>query len=106
MDGLQVMLQAPHGRINFRVAFVTMPGSDNTMIIGLNTPRKSLDMGIEQAFHQRVSETGELCFVTPHYAARADETISSVSRMYGPGSTLQGIPQPQAGDAFLPGPAG
>lgn len=85
---------------------MTMPGSDDAVIIVSKTLRKRLDMGIEQAFHQRVSEASELCFGTSHNAARAGETISSVSRMSGPGSTLQGMPQAQVEDAFLPGPVG
>ena len=40
-DGLQVTLQAPHGRISFRVAFVILPGSDDVMIIGSKTLRDS-----------------------------------------------------------------
>ena len=57
-DDLQVTLQAPHGRISFRVAFVILPGSDDVMIIGSKTLRESLDIDIVQAFHQRVSQVG------------------------------------------------
>ena len=68
------------------------------MIIG----SKSLDIDIVQAFHQRVSEIGEL-FAAPDSAARADETVSSLIRVSGPGLTLQGMLQAQAEDA-LPDP--
>ena len=59
-DDPQVTLQAPHGRISFRVAFVILPGSDDVMIIGSKTLRESLDIDIVQAFHQRESRVGEL----------------------------------------------
>ena len=101
-DDLQVTLQAPHGRITFRAAFVILPGSDDVMIIGSKTLRESLGTYIGQAFHQRVSEVGEL-FAAPGSAARADATVSSVRRVSGPGLTLQGMLQAQAEDA-LPDP--
>ena len=102
-DDLQVTLQAPHGRTSFRVAFVILPGLDDVMTIGSKTLRESLDKDIVQAFHQRVSEVGEL-FAAPNSAAGADETISSLKRVSGPGLTLQGILQAQAEDA-LPDPS-
>ena len=83
-DDLQVTLQAPHGRIRFRVAFVILPGSDDVMIIGSKTLRESLDLNIVQTFHQRISEVGEL-FAAPDSAARADENTSSLRRVSGPG---------------------
>ena len=101
-DDLQVTLQAPHGRISFRVAFVILPGLDDVMIIGSKTLHESLDIDIVQAFHQRVSEVGEL-FTAPDSAARAEETVRSVRRVSGPGLTLQGMLQAQAEDA-LPDP--
>ena len=101
-DDLQVTLRAPHGRISFRVAFVILPGSDDVMIIGSKTLRESLDIDIVQAFHQRVSQVGEL-FAAPGSAARADETVSSVRRLSGPGLTLKGMLQAQVEDA-LPDP--
>ena len=55
-----------------------------------------------QAFHQRVSEVGEL-FAAPDSAARADETVSSLRRVSGLGLTLQGMLQAQAEDV-LPDP--
>ncbi|CAM9753391.1 unnamed protein product, partial [Ascophyllum nodosum] len=51
-DGLQVTLQAPHGRISFRVASVILPGSDDVMLIDSKTLRESVDIDIVQAFHQ------------------------------------------------------
>ena len=101
-DDLQVTLRAPHGRISFRVAFVILPGSDDVMIIGSKTLRESLDIDIVQAFHQRVSQVGEL-FAAPGAAVRADETVSSVRRLSGPGLTLKGMLQAQVEDA-LPDP--
>ena len=95
-------LQAPHGRISFRVAFVILPGLDDVMIIGSKTLREILDIDIVQAFHQQVSEVGEL-FAAPDSAARADETVSSLRGVSGPGLTLQGMLQTQAEDA-LPEP--
>ena len=85
-DDLQMKLQAPHGRISFRVAFVILPGSDDVMIIGSKTLRESLDIDIAQAFHQRVSQVGEL-FAAPDSAVRADETVSSVRRLSAPFGT-------------------
>ena len=38
---LQVTLQAPHGRISFRVGFVIWPGTDDVMIIDSKTLRES-----------------------------------------------------------------
>ena len=102
-DGLQVTLQAPHGRISFRVAFVILPGSDDVMKIGLKTLRERLDIDIVQAFHQRVSQVGEL-FATPDSAVRADETVSSVRMLSGPGLTLKGMLQAQV-EGALPGPS-
>ena len=55
-DDLQVTLQAPHGRINFRVASVILPGSDDVMKIGSKTLRQSLDIDVVQAFYQRAEE--------------------------------------------------
>ena len=101
-DNLQVTLQAPHGRISFRVAFVILPGSNDIMIIGSKALRESLDTDIVQAFHLWVSEVGEM-FTATGSAARAEETVSSVRRVSGPGSTLQGLLPAQAGDA-LPDP--
>ena len=101
-DDLQVTLRAPHGRISFRVAFVILPGSDDVMIIGSKTLRESLDIDIVQAFHQRVSQVGEL-FAAPGSAVCADETVSSVRRLSGPGLTLKGMLQAQVEDA-LPDP--
>ena len=98
-DDLQVTLRAPHGRISFRVAFVILPGSDDVMIIGSKTLRESLDIDIVQAFHQRVSQVGEL-FAAPGSAVRADETVSSVRRLSGPGLTLKGMLQAQVEDAL------
>ena len=72
------------------------------MIIGSKTLRESLDKDIVRAFHQRVSEVGEL-FAAPGSAARADETDSSATRVSAPGLTLQGMLQAQAEDA-LPDP--
>ena len=45
-DDLQVALQARHGPISFRVAFVILPGSDGVMIIGSKTLREGLDIDI------------------------------------------------------------
>ena len=98
-DDLEVILQAPHGRIRFRVAFVILPGSDDVMIIGAKTLRESLDTDIVQAFHQWVPEVGEL-FAASGSAARADETVSLVRRVSGPGLTLQGMLQAQAENAL------
>ena len=103
-DDLQVTLQVPHGRISFRVAFVILPGSDDVMIIGSKMLRESLDIDIVQAFHQRLSQVGEL-FAAPDSAVRADETVSSVRRLSGPGLTLKGMLQAQVEDAF-PDPPG
>ena len=100
MDDLQVTLQAPHGRISFRVSVVILPGSDDVMIMGPKTLRESLDIDTVQAFHQRVSKVGEL-FAAPDSTARAGETISLVRRVSGPG--LQGMLQALAEDA-LPDP--
>ena len=73
------------------------------MIIGSKTLGESLDIDVVQAFHQRVSQVGEL-FAAPDSTVRADETVSSVRRLSGPGLTLQGMLQAQAEDA-LPDPA-
>ena len=70
-DNLKMTLQAPHGRISFRVAFVILPGSDDIMIIGPKTLRESLDIEIVRVFHQRVSEVVNL-FAAPGSAARTD----------------------------------
>ena len=94
-DDLPLTLQASHGRIGFRVAFVILPGSDDVMTIISKTLRESLDIDIVQAFHQRVSQIGEL-FAAPDSAVRADETVSSVRRLSGPGLTLKGMLQAQA----------
>ena len=102
-DDLQVTLQAPRGRINSRVAFVILPDSDDVMIIGSKTLRESLDIDIVQAFHQRVSEVGEV-FTAPDSAARAEETVNSARRVSGPGLTLQGMLQAQAEDALPDSP--
>ena len=91
-DDLKLTLQASYGRINFRVAFVILPGSDDVMIIDSKTVRESLDIDIVQAFHQRLSEVGEV-FAASDPAARPDETVSSLRRVSGPGSTLQGMLQ-------------
>ena len=101
-DDLQVTLQDPHGCISFRGAFVILPGSDDVMIIGSKTLSESLDIDIVQAFHQQVSQVGEL-FAAPDSAVRADETVSSARRLFEPGLTLQGMLQAQAEDA-LPDP--
>ena len=102
-DDLQVTLQASHGRISFRVAFVILPGSDDVMIIGSKTLRESLDIEIVQAFRQRISEVGEL-FAALDFAARAYETVNLLRRrVSGPGLSLQGMLQTQAEDA-LPDP--
>ena len=101
-DDLQVTLQDPHGRISFRGAFVILPGSDDVMIIGSKTLSESLDIDIVQAFHQQVSQVGEL-FAAPDSAVRADETVTSARRLSEPGLTLQGMLQAQAEDA-LPDP--
>ena len=61
-------------------------------VSGSQALRENLDIDIVQAFHQRVSEVGEL-FAAPDSAARADETISSLRRVSGAGLTLQGILQ-------------
>ena len=45
-DDLQVTLQARHGHISFRVAYVILPGSDDVMIIGSKTLFESLDIYI------------------------------------------------------------
>ena len=102
-DDLQVTLQTPRGRISFRVAFVILPGSDDVMIIGSKTLRESLDIDIVKAFDQRVSEVGKL-FTAPDSTARAEETVSSVRRVSGPGLTLQEMLQAQAEDALLDPP--
>ena len=102
-NDLQVTLQAPHGRISFRVAFIILPGSDDVMIIGSKTLRESLNIDIVQAFHQRVSQVGEL-FAAPDSAACADETVSSVRRLSGPGLTLKGMLQAQVEDALPDAP--
>ena len=99
-DDLQVTLQAPHGRMSLKVAFVILPGSDDVMIIGSKTLRESLAIDIVQAFHQRVSEVDEL-FTAPDSAARAEETIGSVSRVSGLRLTLQGMLQAQAEGVLL-----
>ena len=72
------------------------------MIIGSKTLRERLDIDILEAFHQRVSEVGEL-IATPDSAARADETVSSLRNVSGPGLTLQGTLQAQVEDG-LPDP--
>ena len=79
-----MILQALHGHISFRVAFVILPGSDDVMIIGSQTLRESLDVDIVKAFHQRVSKVDEL-FAAPDSAAHADEAVSSLRRVSGPG---------------------
>ena len=82
------------------MAFVILPGSGDVMIIGSKTLRESLDIDLVQAFHQRVSQVGEL-FDAAGSAVRADETVSSVRRLSGPGLTLQGMLQAQVEDALL-----
>ena len=57
------------------------------MIIGSKTLCNSLDIDIVQAFHQRVSQVGEL-FAALDSAARADETVTSLWRVSRPGLTL------------------
>ena len=79
--------------------FVILPGSDDVMIIGSKMLRESLDIDIVQAFHQRISEVGEL-FAAPDSAARADETVSSLRRVSGLGLTLQGMLQAQVEDVL------
>ena len=98
-DDLQITLQASHGRISFRVAFVILPGSDVVMIIGSKTLRESLDIDIVQDFHQWVSEVGEL-FAAPDSADHADAIAGSLRRVPGPGLTLQGMLQAQVEDAL------
>ena len=71
-------------------------------MIGSKTLRDSLDIDIEQVFHQRVSEVRELC-AAPDSTARADETVCSLRMVSVPGLTLQGMLQAQAEDA-LPDP--
>ena len=73
------------------------------MIIGSKTLRESLDIDIVQAFHQRVSEVGEL-FAAPDSAARADKTVSSLRRVSGLGLTLQGMLQAQVEDVLPDSP--
>ena len=102
-DDLQVTLHAPHGRISFRVAFVILPGSDDVMIIGSKTLRESLDIDIVQAFHQRVSQVGEL-FAAPGSAVCADETVRSVKRLSGPWVDLARNAAGSGGGCFA-GPA-
>ena len=96
-DDLQVTLQPPHGRISFWVPFVILLGSDDIMKIGSKTLRETLDIDILQAFHQRISEVGEL-FAAPDSAARFDETVSSLRRVSGPGLILQGMLQAKTED--------
>ena len=72
------------------------------MIIGSKTLRESY-RHLVQAFHQRVSEVGEL-FAAPDSAARADETVCSLRRMSRPGLTLQEMLQARAEDALLDPP--
>ena len=67
------------------------------MIIGSKKLRESLDIDIVQAFHQQVSEVGEL-FAAPDSAARADATFTSFMRVSGLGLNLQGMLQAQAED--------
>ena len=86
-DDLKVTLQSLHGRISFQAAFVILPGSDDVMITGSKTLNESLDINIVQAFHQRISQVCDL-FAAPGYAVRADETVSPVRRVSGPGLTL------------------
>ena len=62
------------------------------MIIGSKTLRENLDIDTVQAFHQRVSQVGEL-FAAPGSAVHADETASSVRRLFGPELTLKGMLQ-------------
>ena len=69
------------------------------MIIGSKTLRERLVIDIVQAFHQQVSEVGEL-FAAPCSAAHAEETVSLVRKVSGPGLTLQGMLQAQAEDAL------
>ena len=73
------------------------------MIIGSKTLRERLDIDIVQAFHQRVPEVGEP-FTAPDSASRAEETVSSVRRVSGPGLTLQGMLQAQTEDALVDPP--
>ena len=61
-----------------------------------------LDWEGVQAFHQRISEVGEL-FTAPDSAARTLGTVSSMRRVSGPGLILQEMLQAQAEDA-LPDP--
>ena len=97
-----MIIQAPHGRISFRVAFVILLGSDDVMIIGSKTLRESLDIDIVQALHPRVSEVSEL-FSALESATCADEVVSLLRRVSGPGLTLQGMWQAQVEDV-LPDP--
>ena len=60
------------------------------MAIGSKTLRESLDIDIVQAFHQRVSEVGELSTASDS-ASRSDATDSSLRRVSGPGLILQGM---------------
>ena len=58
-----------------------------------------MDIDKVLAFYQRVSQVGEL-FAAPGSAVRADETVSSVRRLSGPGLTLKGMLQAQVEDAL------
>ena len=82
--------------------FVILSGSDDVMIIGSKTLRESLDIDIVQAFYQRVSEVGGM-FASPDSAARADETVTSLRRVSGPGLSLKEMLQAQA-ENDLPDP--
>ena len=76
------------------------------MIIGSKTLRERLDIDIVQAFHQQVSEVGEL-FAAPCSAARAEETVSLVRRVGAwawVDLTLQAMLQTQAEDALTDPP--
>ena len=99
---MQVTLQAAHGRLSFRVAFVVLPGSDDVLIIGSKTLREKLHIDVVQAFNERVSAVGEV-FAAVDPASHADVATSSVRRVSGPGLTLQGMLQAQV-EANLPEP--
>ena len=83
-------------------AVLDSTSADVVMVIGSKTLRESLDIDIVQAFHQRVSQVGEL-LAAPGSAVRADEAVSSARRLSGPGLTLKGMLQAQGKDA-LPDP--
>ena len=56
------------------------------MIIGSKTPCESLDIDIVQAFHQRVSEVGEL-FAASDSATRAEDIVTSFRKVSETGLT-------------------